>query len=82
VFNLTLYGRVRLRVRPIGMNNSRLLSVLVAVRRRAERQVREWKMRQFGELEAVIMDQLWEWGRPPPAWSGSASRPWGPSRST
>src|SRR5258708_33455851 len=21
-------------------------------------------MRQFGELEAVIMDRLWEWGRP------------------
>ena len=21
-------------------------------------------MRRFGELEAVIMDQLWEWGRP------------------
>ncbi len=21
-------------------------------------------MRQFGELEAVIMDQLWAWGRP------------------
>jgi predicted transcriptional regulator len=21
-------------------------------------------MRQFGELEAVIMDKLWEWGRP------------------
>jgi hypothetical protein len=30
-------------------------------------------MRQFGELEAVIMDRLWEWGRPalvrdPPSW--------------
>jgi predicted transcriptional regulator len=22
------------------------------------------EMRRFGELEAVIMDQLWEWGRP------------------
>ena len=21
-------------------------------------------MRRFGELEAVIMDRLWEWGRP------------------
>ncbi len=21
-------------------------------------------MRQLGELEAVIMDRLWEWGRP------------------
>jgi predicted transcriptional regulator len=21
-------------------------------------------MRQFGELEAVIMERLWEWGRP------------------
>ena len=21
-------------------------------------------MRQFGELEAVIMDRLWDWGRP------------------
>jgi predicted transcriptional regulator len=21
-------------------------------------------MRQFGELEAVIMDRLWEWGKP------------------
>jgi hypothetical protein len=21
-------------------------------------------MRQFGELEAVIMDRLWTWGRP------------------
>jgi predicted transcriptional regulator len=24
----------------------------------------ESKMRQLGELEAVIMDRLWEWGRP------------------
>jgi predicted transcriptional regulator len=24
----------------------------------------ESAMRQFGELEAVIMDRLWEWGRP------------------
>jgi hypothetical protein len=23
-------------------------------------------MRRFGELEAVIMDRLWEWGRPVP----------------
>jgi hypothetical protein len=23
-------------------------------------------MRQFGELEAVIMDRLWEWGRAGP----------------
>src|ERR1700724_1657827 len=23
-------------------------------------------MRQFGELEAVIMDRLWQWGRPAP----------------
>src|SRR2546430_7873096 len=22
------------------------------------------RMRRFGELEAVIMDRLWEWGRP------------------
>ena len=29
-----------------------------------EGQVRESEMRQFGELEAVIMDRLWEWGRP------------------
>jgi predicted transcriptional regulator len=32
--------------------------------RRQEGQVRESAMRQFGELEAVIMDRLWEWGRP------------------
>src|ERR1700721_1073525 len=24
------------------------------------------RMRRFGELEAVIMDRLWEWGRPVP----------------
>src|ERR1051326_7193900 len=28
------------------------------------RQVGESAMRQFGELEAVIMERLWEWGRP------------------
>ena len=32
--------------------------------RRQEGQVRESAMRQFGELEAVIMERLWEWGRP------------------
>src|SRR5215470_16619316 len=32
--------------------------------RSQEGQVRESAMRQFGELEAVIMDRLWEWGRP------------------
>jgi len=26
--------------------------------------VRELRMRQLGELEAVIMDRLWGWGRP------------------
>ncbi|HET9973687.1 MAG TPA: BlaI/MecI/CopY family transcriptional regulator, partial [Streptosporangiaceae bacterium] len=36
----------------------------VAAIRRQEGQVRESAMRQFGELEAVIMERLWEWGRP------------------
>src|SRR5260370_11764306 len=48
------------------LNQRHVLSVLVSsaweYRRRGH--VRESKMRQFGELEAVIMDRLWEWGRP------------------
>ena len=49
-----------------GVNDCRLLSVLVisGTPRRCEKHVRESEMRQFGELEAVIMDRLWAWGRP------------------
>jgi hypothetical protein len=46
------------------VNQPHLLSVLVGSGERAagRKHVRESKMRQFGELEAVIMDRLWEWG--------------------
>src|ERR1700687_3392757 len=49
-----------------GVNERRVLSVLVNSSTPAggRRHVRESKMRQFGELEAVIMDRLWERGRP------------------
>jgi predicted transcriptional regulator len=49
-----------------GVNKCRVLTVLVRKGELAARrwQVREWKVRQFGELEAVIMDRLWERGRP------------------
>src|SRR5690348_4192070 len=42
------------------------LSVIVSSGGRAagRKHVRESKMRQFGELEAVIMDRLWDWGQP------------------
>src|SRR5258708_39850242 len=48
------------------VNRPRVLSVLVSSgeRNAGRRHVRESKMRQLGELEAVIMDRLWEWGRP------------------
>jgi predicted transcriptional regulator len=48
------------------VNQPHLLSVLVSSGERAagRKLVRESKMRQFGELEAVIMDRLWEWGKP------------------
>ena len=51
---------------PSGVNGRRLLSVLVdsSTSGAARRHVRESKMRQFGELEAVIMDRLWQSGRP------------------
>jgi predicted transcriptional regulator len=41
-----------------------ILSVLVGVGGIAGATVREQVMRQLGELEAVIMDRLWAWGRP------------------
>jgi predicted transcriptional regulator len=49
-----------------GVNERRVLSVLVSssTSAAARGHVRESKMRQFGELEAVIMDRLWQWGRP------------------
>src|SRR6201987_2601288 len=48
------------------VNQPHVLSVLVSNGERAagRKHVRESKMRQFGELEAVIMDRLWEWGKP------------------
>src|ERR1700758_3853519 len=48
------------------VNQSHVLSVIVGSGERAagRRHVRESKMRQFGELEAVIMDRLWEWRKP------------------
>src|ERR1700760_727661 len=48
------------------VNGCRLLSVLVSsgTPRRCEKHTRESEMRQFGELEAVIMDRLWDRGRP------------------
>src|SRR5258707_7699652 len=51
---------------PVCVNRPRVLSVLVSSgeRNAGRRHVRESKMRQLGELEAVIMDRLWEWGRP------------------
>jgi predicted transcriptional regulator len=55
-----------LRTRLAEMNDPYLLSVLVGSDESAagRRHVRESKMREFGELEAVIMERLWEWGRP------------------
>src|SRR6266852_9180791 len=49
-----------------GVNQPVVLSVLVRSgwEHRRRWHVRESKMRQFGELEAVIMDRLWEWGKP------------------
>src|ERR1700755_656958 len=51
---------------PVCVNRLDVLSVLVRSgdRTAGRRHVRESKMRQLGELEAVIMDRLWEWGRP------------------
>src|ERR1700751_6111346 len=48
------------------VNQPHVLSVIVGSGERAvgRRHVRESKMRQFGDLEAVIMDRLWEWGKP------------------
>ena len=47
------------------MNQRLVLSVLVPSGGVPPcKHVRELKMRQLGELEAVIMDRLWEWGRP------------------
>ena len=50
----------------VGVNEPGVLSVLVSSGERTaeRRQVREWKMRQLGELEAVIMDRLWQWSGP------------------
>src|SRR4029077_8027189 len=52
----------------VSVNEHGFLSVLVSSGERTagRRHVRESKMRQLGELEAVIMDRLWEWGRPAP----------------
>jgi predicted transcriptional regulator len=48
------------------MNRPHPLSVVVVSGAGAagSREVRESKMRELGELEAVVMDRLWEWGRP------------------
>src|SRR5690242_13392982 len=48
------------------VNRSFSLSVIVGSGEPAagRKHVRESKMRQFGELEAVIMDRLWERGKP------------------
>ena len=48
------------------MNRPHPLSVVVVSGAGAagSREVRETKMRELGELEAVVMDRLWEWGRP------------------
>jgi hypothetical protein len=49
-----------------GVNGRHVLSVLVnsSTPAAGRRHVREWKVRQFGELESVIMDRLWQRGRP------------------
>ena len=48
-----------MRVMSGSVNALPVLSVLVA-----GKASRESAMRRFGELEAVIMNRLWAWGRP------------------
>jgi hypothetical protein len=67
LFTGSAKNRLLLTCGPADMSRLRVLSVLVSSGDRAARRsrAREWKMRQFGELDAVIMERLRERGYEP-----------------